>query len=206
MDRIGAAQWKWLAAAAAGAAIATLAPLAAQAATTCERWDISGKWSAIQDNNSRADFNVTQGDTLIQGTAAFTNKWTRNGNFDGTLSGSNVNFTVYWNVYNNGVNEIGQYTGTISPTGRVTGTTFDKYHPETKVPWYSSRAMGCSHWVTSSAPPTAPAKPGLVLGRTQAPAGAASGQPMTICQRAEDAATRGAPTYEALKRQCLAQH
>ena len=191
-----------------GAALCLLGANAAQA-TECLRWDVSGSWSAIQDNDTRADFTFTQGDTLVQGNATFEKHWTRHGNFDGTLNGSDLKFTVYWNIYNNGVNEIGEYLGTISPTGRVTGITFDKYHPEVRVPWYSSRQMGCARWsagppATTSAPPGTAPRPAISLGRVQRPPGGSAPAPMTICERARDAAARNSPAAGALQRQCEA--
>jgi hypothetical protein len=183
-------------------ALGLLASQAANAAE-CQRWDVSGAWSAIQDNDTRADFDVVQGDTLIQGKATFTSHWTRNGNFDGTLTGSDMKFTVYWNVFNNGVNEIGEYTGTISPTGRVTGTTFDKYHPEGRTTWYSSRQMACARWVASPPPtPAPPAKPAVALGRVQPPGGSGNAPSMSICERARAAIARNSPSASALQRQC----
>jgi hypothetical protein len=201
---------KWRNAALLSAALGLLVSNAARAAE-CLRWDVSGDWSAMQDNLSRADLSVTQGDTLIQGNATFTNQWTRHGNFDGKLTGSNLEFTVYWNVYNNGVNEIGEYTGTITPTGRIIGTTFDRYHPQARVAWYSSRQMACSHWSTAAAapgptppPPGGSARPAMALGRVQPPGGAGSTPPMTICERARDAIARNSPVAGALERQCAA--
>lgn len=48
--------------------------------------------------------------------------------FEGTLTGSTINFTVFWSAAS-----VGEYTGTISPAGRITGTTFDKNHPATEL-------------------------------------------------------------------------
>ena len=192
------------------AALGLLAAHAARGAE-CLRWDASGNWSAIQDNDTRADFTVTQLDTLIEGNATFTNVWTRNGNFDGTLIGSDLKFTVYWNTHNSGVNEIGEYAGTISPTGRVTGTTFDKYHPQTQVVWYSSRQMTCKSWLGEGpgpaglpASPGAAAKPAVALGRVQPRPGPGNSPPMSICDRARAARARGSPSAPALEQQCVA--
>jgi hypothetical protein len=206
MTSLGAAQWKLFGAAIA-AVVAGFAPAAARAATTCERWDVSGPWTIVQDNGAHADIVVTQGDTIILGSA--NSAAYLGGNFDGTLVGPDIRFTIYWNSTHDEnqhyrPNDIGDYVGTISPTGRITGTTSAQGHPEVHARWFSSRAMGCAHWVTAA--PPAPAKPSVALGRVQPPAGAAPAAPMTICQRAEDAALRNSPVYEELKRQCLAQH
>jgi hypothetical protein len=181
-----------------GAALGLLTAQAAAAAPVCLRWDASGVWTAIQDNGTHAEFTVTQGDAQIQGNASYAQGY-YTGNFDGTLSGSDMKFTVYWQAppNRNGryeSNSIGEYSGTISPTGRVTGTTFDKSNPQTHANWYSSRQMACSRW---SVP-----KPTVTLGR--APPTAGSGAPMSICDRARDAVARNAPTAPALERQCKA--
>ena len=197
-----------------GAALALLAPGAGRAAE-CSRWDVSGPWTAIQDNGTHADFTVTQGDTLLQGKATFTQGWTREGSFDGTLLGSEIKFTVYWSSFSDGQGrysptEIGEYTGAISPTGRVTGTTHDKNHPQTQATWYSSRQMGCARWATATASQSAPssanvvAKPAVVLGRAPPTPGAAASAPMTICERARAAIARNSPSAPALERQCVA--
>ena len=209
MTGVVATRWKFLGGAALGAAVLALAP-AAQAATTCERWDISGPWTVVQDNGAHADIVVTQGDTIILGNARAAAY--QGGSLDGTLVGSDLKFTIYWNSGANtseyyARNDIGDYVGTIAQTGRITGTTTKQGHPETHARWYSNKAMGCARWVTPAAAPAAGnAKTGKVLGRTYAPPGSAPARPMTICQRAIDAAERNSPTYEALKRECLSQH
>jgi hypothetical protein len=195
------------------AALGLLASHAARGAE-CLKWDVSGNWSAIQDNDTRAYFTVTQLDTRVEGDATFTNGWTRNGNFDGTLIGSDLKFTVYWNAHNNNSigSEIGEYAGTISPTGRVTGTTFDKYHPQSQTPWYSSRLMTCKSWLSEgpgpagagAAQPGAAAKPAVTLGRVQPAPGSGNSPPMSICERARAARARGSPTAPALEQQCVA--
>lgn len=194
-----------------GAVIVTLTPTAAQAEAACQRWDVSGAWTVVQDNGGHANIVVTQGDTILTGQAR-SPAYVSNGNFDGTLNGSDIKFTIYWTQLlddrYDSKSDIGDYVGTISPTGRITGTTTKQGHPETHASWYSSRAMGCAHWVTSapaSPPPPVPAKPAIALGRVNPPAGSTPGRPMTICERAEDAALRNSPTYEQLKRQCLGQ-
>ena len=197
-----------------GAALALLAPGAGHAAE-CLRWDVSGPWTAIQDNGTHADFTFTQGDTLIQGNGKFTQGWTRDGSFDGTLIGSEIKFTVYWSSYSDSYGhysptEIGEYTGTISPTGRVTGTTRDKNHPQTQASWYSSRQMACAQWGTGTASQSAQssasgvAKPAVVLGRAPPTPGAASSAPMSICERAHAAIARNSPSAPALESQCKA--
>ena len=194
-----------------GAALGLLASPAARAGE-CLKWDLDGAWSAVQANDTRADFTVTQIETRIQGAATFTNGWTRNGNFDGTVNGSDVKFTVYWSLTNNGGDEIGEYAGTISPTGRVTGTTFDKYHPQTQVSWYSSRVMTCKSWLADGPGPAAAgaaqagadAKPVVVLGRVPHGPGAANSPPMSICDRARAARARASPSAPALEAQCVA--
>jgi hypothetical protein len=180
------------------AALCALASHAAAAAPVCLRWDVSGVWTAVQDNGTHAEFTVTQGDAQIQGNASYSQGY-YTGNFDGTLSGSDMKFTVYWQAppNRNGryeSNSIGEYSGTISPTGRVTGTTFDKSNPTTRANWYSSRQMACSRWSVPKAP--------VALGR--APPTAGAGAPMSICDRARDAVTRNSPTAPALVRECRA--
>jgi len=180
-----------------GAALGALASPAAAEGPVCLRWNVSGVWTAIQDNGTHAELNVIQGDVQIQGNASYGQGY-YTGNFDGTLNGSEMNFTVYWQAppNRNGryeSNSIGQYSGTISPTGRVTGATFDKSNPTTRANWYSSRQMACARW---SAP-----KAAVTLGRAP-PTG--DGAPMTICERARDAVARNAPTAGALQRQCRA--
>jgi hypothetical protein len=183
-----------------GALLVLLAGPAAAEGPVCQRWNVSGAWSAIQDNGSHADFTVTQGDVQILGDATFTKDWNYSGNFDGTLNGSDIKFTVYWTdgepISNSDLHRpssIGEYSGTISPTGRITGVTFDKTHPQTRANWYSSRVMGCSKWRVPPAP--------KALGRT-GPSG--TGPAMSICERAKDAAERNSPMAGALMRQCKA--
>ena len=120
------------------AALTMLLPTGLRA--ECLEWNVKGQWNALQSNGGQAAFAViTQSGNQISGNAYSNDLAHTRATFEGTLTGSTINFTVFWSA-----SSVGEYTGTISPVGRITGTTFDKNHRETHANWYSSRYMKCA--------------------------------------------------------------
>lgn len=127
-------------------------PVLAQA--PCVQWDVSGVWAAMQRGQYYGGFDIQQSGSLLSGSASQGGgeglpKPARG--LDGHIQGAAVEFTVYWHH-----NSIGVYSGTIGPTGRIEGTTFDKLSPNNRASWFSSRQMNCLAREAAAPPPAAP--------------------------------------------------
>lgn len=118
---------------------------AAQAA--CGQWDVGGKWDLQQSNNFYATLMINQSikpsGSELRGSVRSRSEHigsqpTLRGDLDGSLNGDRLTFKVYW-----GGNSVGVYTGTIGPTGRIEGTTYDKRNPGNRAAWYSTIRMNC---------------------------------------------------------------
>lgn len=200
----------WLALAAAS----VTTPAFAQ--TACQQWDMRGRWTLIQSNDTAVSVTLEQAGDGFSGQASF-GHWVDDDFFlcnigscgkdyvsfsgpaVGTLNGNSFELTVYWSD-----NAIGVYTGQVGPQGLIVGSTFDKNDPATTAQWHSDRVAACL-----IAAPTAPAKPTLVLGRVQVPAGTPASPPKTMCEMAASARARNSPAAPGLERQCneyLAAH
>lgn len=124
------------------------------------------------------------------------------GVIDGSVQGSNVQFTIHWgrDIYRHVPSATGIYTGTVGPQGRVTGTGYDEVNPDTKASWFVDEVLQCrSAPVASSASP-----PTMRLGRVTPIEGGTPGPVPTICQAARSARARGSPAAPGLERQCAA--
>jgi hypothetical protein len=195
-----------------------LLPSAAQAA--CSRWDISGKWTAVQSNDTKPSFTLQQTDTQIQGSAhwGYTVSYNTfpakgddyvesNASVDGTINGDSVEFTAYWSN-----DTIGVYSGKIGPQGRIEGTTYDRRHPQTNANWYSDRTVRCLSGEddtspSSTTPPVDDKPPPVALGRVHtapAPPLERMGNEPPICANARSARARNSPSASALESQCRA--
>ena len=120
---------------------AAIGPSAAQAA--CSQWDITNM-SGPQSNGwglwLSTPYMGQSGSTLYGN--AFTSPgggkpgmW---GGITGSVAGSHVSFSVAWQ---NGA--AGIYDGWIDQWGFVSGTTYDKCHPQYKAGWHFSQRARC---------------------------------------------------------------
>ena len=121
--------------------LGSLVPSPAQAA--CRGWSVAGKWELQQSNRFATIVTLTQTGSQLRGTAhALTTRIgggkDLRGQLDGSLKGNRLSFTVFW-----GPNVVGVYNGTISPTGRIEGVTYDKRNPGARASWYSTTRMKC---------------------------------------------------------------
>ena len=109
----------------------------------CERWDVSGKWTVHQSNRTSQVVSLKQSGSVITGSARFFNKnrdFTRlTGDVAGTIKGNQFSMEITWGAGDS----VGIYTGTIAPSGRINGQTYDRFHPETKAEWTSNAKMKC---------------------------------------------------------------
>jgi len=219
MIRIGAVSIALLGWIVFSVAFAMLLPSAAQA--DCSQWDVSGTWVAVQNNGYKAEFTLQQSlppGSEIHGTGFYDGLW--RASVDGTVTGPSLKFTAYWNNVTGGnpTGSIGEYTGTIGPTGRMTGTTVDKNNPRSMATWYSDRTAKCvtnaggtsAGGVSPSSitPPVgggspASAEPAKALGKVQLPP-TTLGPPRPICDVAAEARARNSPAAPSLEAQCRA--
>ncbi len=202
MIRIGAVSLGWM----VSISFAMLLPSAAQAA--CSQWDVSyhnmpnESWRAMQSNGSKPLFHLEQTGTLLQGTAGYLKyndgeyEGSVDGSVDGTIKGDFFDVTVYWED-----GGVGGYTGTIGPTGRLTGTTVDKNNPRNVAKWYSNQPFKC---LTSAAPPAAGPPPGPAKPLGRVTTGQPTGAPLPICETARVARARNSPAAPGLEAQCKA--
>jgi hypothetical protein len=175
-----------------GVCVGASMPTAAQA--PCTKWDVFGAWDAVQSNspgrNARFfEMRPTGGDQF-QGKAMHapvtSNQW-RDGQVDGSVSGSAIRFTVFWDA-----NSVGVYTGTIDGNGRIEGSTYDRNAPQNRATWYSERRMNCLARAETPGPAKPPAgtgfkKPTTTPSSTPAPTGDLKKQatalvPSTTCK------------------------
>jgi hypothetical protein len=144
----------------------------AVAAAPCQQWDAGGKWIALQ-GPFEIWFHLNQDGRNIIGQAQFGRSsgltsadmdpnapGYGNGEVDGFVDGSSIEMTTYWSS-----NSIGKYVGTIGPTGRIEGFTFDKRNPVSKAQWHSKTRLDCLDSASASATPPPPAKKSKVLGK-----------------------------------------
>jgi hypothetical protein len=123
----------------------------ASAASACQQWDVNGRWYIQQSGDSYGYFDVEQQGNLLQGRGfadSLSSRGPLRGPLDGVLNGNDVQITVYWHG-----NVVGVYNGTIGPTGRVEGRTFDKRHPSTRAAWFTSNRMKCAARASQKPPP-----------------------------------------------------
>jgi hypothetical protein len=193
-----------------GAGIVTTAKLNVVAQGPCSQWDINGEWKIGQSNLSVVEATLELTPDGIQGSAKYLfqyrkMRYWRYGSVDGTINGSSIEFTIYWSL-----EEIGIYTGTITPQGRLLGGSYQKGRPRNRADWYSDRRATClargdapGTSSTQSAPISQP-EPGVKSGgRVISPA---RQQPSTLskCEAAERARSRNSPAAPGLTAHCLA--
>ena len=65
------------------------------------------------------------------------------------LTADTLELTIYWND-----NSIGIYNGQIGPQGLITGTTFDKNHPQTTAQFHSAAVVSCAAIAVTDTRPT----------------------------------------------------
>lgn len=128
------------------ATVLVLLPVMSSAASAaCLQWDVSGNWRILQSNGAVTNISIVQTGTQLVGNGSYTTRATssrfgskESGQLDGTLRGNAVNFSIFWSS-----SSVGAYTGTIGPTGRIEGSTFDKRNPASRAAWHSSARMKC---------------------------------------------------------------
>ena len=100
-----------------------------------------------------------------------------------------MELTIYWND-----NWIGIHNGQIGPQGLITGTTFDKNHPQTTAQFHSAAVVSCAAIAVTDTRPT------LALGRT-----GPRGPSLPVCDQAKSARARNSPHAARLEALCTAQ-
>ncbi len=102
--------------------------------------DITGKWSATQNNGFVVQFNLDNGSDAnsVTGTAS------TSGN-TGTVSGSSVDNSIFLKVNWAAGDSVGEYVGTIATNNRAAGQTFDLSHPESQALWFSNETFPRPH-------------------------------------------------------------
>ena len=178
-------------------------------AIACDQWVMPAKLFVEQNNNSYVAIDVTPAEGGFAGTVIGRAQYNEDdvriiptGLVDGTMEGSTLNFTVRWSTIATDIgNSTGVYTGTVGPQGRVTGTTYDRDHPETTATWYTSQVLQCR----SPAATTTSSQPTVGFARVKPLPGSAPAPVRSICEMARSARARGSPAAPGLERQCAAQ-
>lgn len=193
-----------------GAATVTTAKLNAVAQAPCSQWDINGNWKFGQSNVTVVWATLELTPDGIQGSAKYFYehrklRYWRYGSVDGTINGSSIEFTVYWSLV-----EIGIYTGTITPQGRLQGNAYQKADPQNRADWFSDRRATClarggaPGTSSTQSAPISPTEPGVKSGgRVISSTGQ---QPSTLskCEAAELARARNSAAAPGLTAHCLA--
>jgi hypothetical protein len=199
---------------------APLLLIPAQAQAACGQWDMAPRLVIHQSNDTQVIVNVTPAEDGFVGKASYSQyddyldyMATVYGDLDGTLEGSDVNFTIRWSGRTGIGNSTGIYSGTIGPQGRMTGTSYDALHPESRANWWISEVLKCHSATAPASPvpspltPSSPAAKPLALGRVrlEATGTAPNHWGRSLCAAAKDARARNSPAAPGLERQCAAQ-
>jgi hypothetical protein len=116
--------------------------LALPSASACQQWTVPYRIEGIQNNNYWVNFLLKQNGSIVQGLAesgtAYLIVLTR-GKAEGSIRANKFHVTVYWNNQT-----IGVYDGIINSFGRIEGTTYDRWHPNSKAKWVSEPVMVCA--------------------------------------------------------------
>ena len=135
----------------------------------CSNWDVSGTWEIKQSNG----YSITV--VVVKKSSGFevTSPTGGGGLGSGNVSGNDFFMEIGWY----GLSNDGVYRGKISSSGRISGTTYDAVHPESKAKWFSASVMKCADAAPSA--PAATPKPikssGYKSGTTQLPVVPGSG-------------------------------
>jgi hypothetical protein len=184
---------------------------ASPAKADCRSWDIPARLNIAQSNDTEVYVDTTAAEGGFAGKAKY-GHWDKDevvymdamGDLDGTLRGGNIQFTIRWHSFSTAVgNSTGVYTGTVSPQGRVTGTTYDAIHPGTTAEWWISDVLKCHADAPAAAP--MPVRPPVALGRVKGSGGLSDSPMPTVCEAARSARARNSPAAPGLERQCAAQ-
>ncbi len=198
--------------------IATVLTASSQAAAqpACSQWDLNGEWKIEQSNTDILTFNLKVTPDGIQGTAFFLYKYRAgifnqyrrktqsDGSVDGTINGTSIELTIYWTDKTTGI-----YTGTITPQGRLRGTTYQKEDPENRADWHSERRANCIARATSTgasttkSAPISVTEPGVQSGGRVRVAEGEPSSTLSKCQAAKMARERHSPAAPGLTEQCL---
>ncbi len=141
---------KWWALAMGGclfAAICALSPSSSEA--QCPHgWDVTGNWGLKQSNQAALNSLALRGGWTTEGGVVYQRIRGRasyasgRGKIEGyviaRVSGNNLHLEISWD---NGLTGI--YDGKIGEGGRLTGTSYERGSPSTKVGWSSDRPMIC---------------------------------------------------------------
>jgi hypothetical protein len=113
-------------------------PPSAFAQADCAQWDVTGQWRFDQSNGYWVDLNLRQTDSQLTGSGSYASKETSwgvtfgdpRGRVEGNVSGNAVSIVVHWSL-----GGIGEYSGTISPQGWLSGEVKDRMHPQNNARW-----------------------------------------------------------------------
>lgn len=116
-----------------------------EASAACLQWDVGGNWQILQSNGFATNVALRQNGANVIGNANYRTRATsgrmgasESGEVDGTIKGNAINLSIYW-----GIDKVGVYFGSVGPTGRIEGTTYDKRYPTRRAAWHSSARMKC---------------------------------------------------------------
>jgi hypothetical protein len=136
--------------------------MATRAQAECRQWDVSGRWHFVQSNGMSPEIFLQRSRNTLTGNARFPDPqnppFSVQGSIDGSLDGDRVELTVYWDS-----GQVGVYSGRISMSGLIEGTTFDKTDPGARATWTGDRNATC----TFDPAEVSNGKPVMALGRVQ---------------------------------------
>ncbi len=126
------------------AVVSSVFTLALPSAAACQQWAVPGEFWGSQSNGWAVKFQLQQNGQSLQGTAESAlfaqRQYIKNrGSADGSITSSRFQVTVYWR----NSKAVGVYEGGINPQGRIDGTTYDRWNPNSRAAWYSDVLMIC---------------------------------------------------------------
>ena len=153
MTRIASAPHMLVALMVFSVALAASTPLRAE----CLQWKIVDDWWAKQSNGFTAflEFDSDQSNGLHGGANYVVGGDRIYGNLHGSIKGSVLKFTIFWQN-----SSVGVYEGSISQAGLIEGITYDRNNPDVTASFHSDTNMPCVKRVKSTpAPGGAPLTP-----------------------------------------------
>jgi hypothetical protein len=183
----------------------------AQTRASCSRWDMPARTEIRQSNDTSFTVETSPVQDGFVGKAYLDSMNESSGHIgriygdlEGTVTGSNVRFTIHWGRdFIKGIGAArGVYTGTVGPQGRLEGDSYDAAHPQSRASWWAREVLRCHAASTQLGPPAPPPK---ALGRVRSSTPRAGPPVTTMCEAARSARSRNSPAAPNLERQCAAQ-
>jgi hypothetical protein len=121
------------------AAVLALLPISAGA--QCANWDASGRIDIVQRGQDHSIvLDLQQKGRMLTGYGFhhLNHFATEAAKVDGTIDGDSFSIQIFWQK-----GAVGVYNGKVLLSGRLDGEGYERYSPQTRVPWHSRGVLKC---------------------------------------------------------------